>query len=405
MSLVPDKIITRGASVTRGCFVASIFLLIYNEKVFFDESFKTGADYGMILSLTLGCFLFMAILGTKLPTKILVGLLWGVLLATTVLWVRLAAALPIEPSNLGCSDPICGVPGQLALVTLELGIVPPLLLEHFRRSRQNLSSSTGVGAGIWAGLALLAAGLISLAGYYWTYLANVSLSILTGIGVVWMSSRIVPAQMKSEEGPKGASLYVGKFLRDFVVLAFVGVFGFSIMERDDYSFELLIPFGIGFIAFAVVLHYGTRLWGELPSMILLEGIVAGAVTLVLGFAIYVLFTNETAVLPVGLPPWLVGFAGAYLWHRMDLLAGGTSMRIGEKKRHFLEVPMPLIRKAVFFLFLTGLFLLTVINIDPDGTDSTLILDIGFVIGAIYFLIWITRLWNKKERATYPIATT
>ncbi len=391
---------TAAASTTWGCFMASVLLLLYHEKVFFDDYFKTGTDYGLVLGLTLVGFLLMIIVGMKLPAKVLVGLLLGVFLTIAVLWVLLGAALPMEPSDLGCIAPICQMPGQLALITLELGIAPPLLLEYFRRSRQALAQAKGFGAEMWAGLGLLAAGLISLAGYYWTYLAFVSLSILTAIGVLAMSSRNLPAPMKAEEVAKGAGLYVGHFLRDLAMLAFVGIFGFSILERDAYSYELLIPFGIGFLAFAIVVQYGARFRGEVLATVLLEGVVVGVITLIIGFAIYVPITNETAVIPVGLPPWIVGFAAAYLWHRMDLLAGGTSMRLREGERHYLKVPLHLIRKVVFSLFLAGLFLLVVLNIDPDGTDSVLILDIACVIGVVYFLFWILH-FQRKSSETCP----
>ncbi len=342
----------------------------------------------MLFGLTLVGFLMITIIGAKIPTKVLAGSLWGVFLTTAVLWVIIGAALPLEPSDLGCLDPICGIPGQLALVYLELGIAPPLLLEYFRRIRQNFVQSPGHNSGLWTGIGLLAAGVISLGGYYWTYLANVSLSIMTAVGVLWMSLRDVTEPKKAGEEQSGANLYFGQFLRDFVVLAFVGIFGFSILERDAYSYELLIPFGIGFIAFTIALHHGAKRWGVLPATFLLEGVVVGAVTLILGFAVYVLLTNEAAVLPVGLPPWMVGFAAAFLWHRINMLTGGTGMRIGERKRYLLKVPTYIIRKLLLMLFLTGLFLLMAINIDPDGTDSVLILDIGFVIGVIYFLAWV-----------------
>ncbi len=399
MNLSPDNTTTCGTSATWGCFIASIFLLFYHEKVFFNESFKTGVEYGLILGLTLGGFLLMAIAGAKLPAKILVGLLWGVLLTTAVLWVLIGAALPLEPSNIGCSDPVCGIPGQLALVTLELGITPPLLLEYFRRSRHSLSQSTGISAGMYAGLGLLAAGLISLAGYYWTYLAHVSLLILAAVGVLSMSLRKVPAQENAAEGNLGVSLYVGQFFRDFAMLAFTGVFGFSILERDAYSYELLISFGIGLLAFAIVLHYGAQFWGEPRATRFIEGMSTGIFTLLTGFALYMLFTIETVVLPISIPPWLVGFAVGYLWHRLDLLVSGTRMRIANRKLHFQKVPIHFIRKLVSMLFLTGTFLLTVINIDPEGTESVLILDIGFVIGAAYFLIWIIMLYKNRSRET------
>ncbi len=402
--MAENNSILNGLSMTWGCFAASVFLLLYHEKVFFDEYFKTVIDYGMVLGLTVGVFLLIAILGTRIPGKFISGLLWGVLLATAVLWILLGSALPMEPSDIGCLEPICQVPGQLALIILELGIAPPLLLENFRRSRQSRFQSMGVNAGLWAGFGLLGAGLLSLAGYYWTYLANVGLSILTAIGVLMMTLRNIPAQVKAEDGIKGINLYVGQFLRDFAMLAFVGVFGFSIMERDTYSFELLIPFGIGFLVFAVVFRHVTQQWGELQAMKLLEGVVVGTLVLILGFMIYMIYSNETVVLPMTLPPWMVGFAGAYLWHRMNMIASGKNMRFQERERHFLKIPLRLIREIVFMFFLTGLFLLTAVNIDPDGTDSVLILDLGFVIGIVHFLVRILYLQMKSSEPT-PIPTT
>ncbi len=398
-----DNSRTNGAAFTWGCFVASVILLLYHEKVFFDDYFKTGTDYGLVLGLTSASFFLIAIFSAKFPVKIINGLLWGVLLTMAVLWVRLGAALPMAPSDIGCVDPICQLPGQLALITLQLGIAPPLLLEFFRRSQRSLSQSTGFSTGMWAGIGLLAAGLISLAGYYWTYIVNVGLSILTAIGVLSMSLRNVPAPLKVEKN-EAVSLYLGRFLRDLAMLAYVGVFGFSIMEHDVYSFGLLIPFGIGFFTFAVVFHYAARLSGESHATTLLEGVVVGAMVLILGFMIYTIFSNEAVVLPVILPPWMVGFAGAYLWHRIEILASGIRMHTGDRERHFLKFPLHLIRKIIFMLYVTVLFLLMAINIDAKGTDSALILDIGFVIGVGYLLALILHS-QKKSPGLNPIAST
>lgn len=378
-------------SITWAFYAVSATIFLFYERMVFTEHFKEELEYIPILVIVLGCYIAASIIGKLLRTKYLLLVLLATTLVNAILWLLISYSVPGSQWESGCNSWICEQEGQIAIATLTLCNLT-LLFELTTRVKEATRWTMGGLAGFISSGMVLGIGLLTGIEYAYAFLINATASILMAMMLVILAPRITQQGLERQETRCHPNFL--RMLRNVFVVLLVAALGFSTMDSDLYSFDLLIEFGLGWLLLQLTAFAIEKAMGKVRSALLLEGIVYIVFSLVIATVMGAISSGNDLSLPMGLPVVIIGFGYGYLWQRIFQRA--ESVQIPNSR---FILPMKKISSrggakfslAVYFMLL---FVLSIVQISIDSEYIMLIYQVGLTISLISLISWFIHLYKS-----------
>jgi hypothetical protein len=390
--------------------IALITILLFFEKTVFDRQFLDTEDYLTLIIPALVLFVALMFLGQRLPLKILSIFIFIVNITISLTWLFIGNCMPLEEIEDGCTCDICGKNGQMILILLTAVVLPILLMIWSSHINQNKEAPEVKRdqipishTSLFAGIILVSIGGVSIFGYYFAPYLTVLLPVIMNICLIVIYRRHMGiTSIRQEIQLNAIKIDLWRVFRDMGMLLLVGVFGFSTLDHDKFQFDLLLDFGIGFLAFWALIVILLKLTNidllqiarRLEVGILIVALIS-ICTMIWVFTLGIT-TELNGLMPSAIPPIICGFIYSYLWLRIQLIAVNQNY---PKSKY--SIPLPRITNQSTNIFnvwlqLLLLFIVGIIKMSPEGTDAYLIFDLSAVIITILIVMWIIEFWKEKK---------
>ncbi|MBD3352966.1 MAG: hypothetical protein GF364_15900 [Candidatus Lokiarchaeota archaeon] len=409
----------------------TILILILFEKVLFDEYFEQFTDYVPALIAWIVSFFSISLFIHRIPLRIISIALFLTNMVTAVVWFFIAYNLPLEMIDIGCESWLCGLPGQILLLSITLGVIPPLFngwqtlicknSDHTFRNYFN---------GLVIGCTCILIGLISYLGYFWVPFTACIVNMVSACLVLYYSMNILRkniitdnekndddtidnnnAQPKNKieerntlktEKKNIVQLDFGRIFLDLVFIVLLSILGFSMLDDDVFYFNLLCYFGIGFILFNLIQLSVESLWSinHIDTHIkyeIIEFIIYLMVLVALIVRIEILLIDNSFETSNALGSVIIGILLAYFFYRLTLIQEKEyrARRDAKIKLRFIKTIFKdcvSIEMYFVFLFITSFF-----SIRPDPNDIIWIYLGGIILALILTLNSFRVLFMKIKR--------
>jgi len=405
--------------------IALITILIFFEKVVFDRQFRDFEDYLAIIIPALVLFLAIMLLGQRLPLKILNFLIFIINITLSLTWLFIANCMPLEEIEDGCMCDVCGMNGQMILILLTAVVLPELVAiwssrlsvsvlkvkpideKDDERETNKIPISHTL---LFAGLILIITGFISYFGYYFTPYIAVLLPIIMDICIIIVYRKNYSSIAK-EDAPQPDRSSVSnvvridlwRLIRDLGILTLIGIFSFSTLDHNSFQFYLLFEFGVGFVLVWTTIQVIKRMIDiellqitrRLEIFLLILALIA------ISSVTWLLFIGDSSeigrLMPSALPPIICGIIYTYFWLKVQLIAIDKPF-----PKSKISIPLPKITQKSTNLFsiwlqLLLLFVVAIIQISLDGTDSILVFEISIAITGLLMILWAIEFIREKDK--------
>jgi len=370
-----------------------LFLFIFYEKPLFNRVFTDIADYALFGTISVGVsFLYLLII-KKINVNVLFILNGLFILIIGFVFYLISFFLPLDQSLDALTHWIFGKWGHIFLAFIILGLMPSSLYEVGRRLFKFSDSAEveRMAPRYW----ILAFFMLFLGGLsYLKYMYALLFAFVPCILQIFCIFRLYSGfKKKDREGNKEEYSLMKKvklnplsFLRMAFNLAVVSVFALSTIDNDEFLFSLLFQFGVGIMLFSFV------------SAIFSKIIEKNRVFLVLLLATYLCFMSSLLVtikiiqdgfnlrILIGIPPYTAGFGLAFLSSLMEQKMNPHNNIFKPSKICILKTPFGIDSdfqgQVKLLVHIVVVFLVSIIEISPNGTDNLLIYLIGIVISLI-----------------------
>lgn len=392
-------------------YVLSINLLFFELPVF-DEHFKTEIEYLYVLMPLLVCFIVLNKIAVKIPIRILSALNIGCFIGLSLIWYLIAYNLPVPMANFGCDSFICEKYGQIALVVVNFGILLPFLNEWTLKIQERGVKTSANIKTLIISLALISQGLISIVDYYWVPFSTFIISMISIILLSNFAKKII-SMPKSDNHPQSYRtnklvIYNNRFFKDILFLAFISLFGFSMLDHNKFLFDSFIPIGAGVFIFDLISRIYKLYDPNQTNKYLLDGVVYLIALLTQLILFELIYTNLIEIgqnfLDVLNEMIIVicistGIYIAYLFDRTDSLIQRADYPIHQN--YFIHYKCKILSKygadisTMEFMFLLW-FVISLIKVRPEGEDIILIYGIGALALVILLILWISDLYKSLK---------
>jgi hypothetical protein len=286
---------------------------------------------------------------------------------------------------------------QIVMMTIQVAILPILLIEWTRRCRAvgaegrspvTNEASLSMVALIVAGSVAIVAGLVSELGDQWPVLVGCISSAATAMCIVVVHGRatIDPGRGRPGNGP-GAS-DANLFFRDAMMTIAIGIPGYSMMERDLFLFPTLLFTGSSLAAFGVVHALVAHARKRPGALAVLEGNLIALFIAAFWMMLYLYMHGMSADLVSGLPEFIIGFALGYFWTRVIHVGEGIHYPKGFPAIHRRGIGQDATGKLVAFLLILLLGVSVAISINAvDPETIQYVYPAALVIAGVDMFLW------------------
>ncbi|MHA1699568.1 MAG: hypothetical protein ACTSWN_12060, partial [Promethearchaeota archaeon] len=323
-------------------------------------------------------------------SKWLTVILLTSLSTSSILFFGMFCYMPLFTLNADCGSFFCNSSGQLILMCIQIGVVPPILIEWIRRisSTDNKPAMSSMAVMI-SGATLIVSGILSeTCGYGVNIFLAFLLSMFESlIAIVLYKFFDFNQNTKSKETAGRARISLDLITRDLFFIVPLIVLGLSICKTDDYLFSLFTGFGITMVIIASVallvnVHHGGRKTG----LFFLEGIIL-AILLTVTTSMYFFYKDSIIETCSRLPPFLIGIGFGYFWMRMIEMVLGHEYQKLFKIKVLIHVSRGGMNKFSMFFYLIGLSILSFLQISPSLNDINMYYHVGLLMFAIALVTW------------------
>ena len=359
-------------------FYLALFIITwYSERVLFGQAIDNTTKY---LILGISWFILEILIikfGKKCSLKMITFILFACGSILALIWLGTALQLPATDPNSVCnsSSPwvcvvrnpgqycsswICQFPGQLIILLILLGIIPPFLVFW----QQRVGTAPITLNEMIVGLLIIMILLIGtgLAHYYLYYLSFYCTAAFW-LGFAWFIYRDfihIKEDSNVNEPVKESTLVKIDLimgLEMLILIAATAVFGISSISLNEILFQSLIEFGCGIAILSAILYTVARIFrsdelGRVRAVQLLELFVFGALIAALANGWY--YTNAGIILnsDAGISPIITGLVFGYISIRILLHVDAVPIT-----RFRLVLPIPRITSQSMRIFSMNLALI------------------------------------------------
>lgn len=397
-------------------FNVSTLNMLFFELTLFDEYFKEIEDYLIPLSILLVSFIVMNKASQLINTKILAFIIELAFIGLSVLWFLISYNLPIVFNWMGCDSCVCQIPGQELLIFLNFSLLIPLLNEWSLREQEYNCENKDSNKYFLIGIVLIAQGIISYIGYYWVPFTSFVINLVMIIifskfarNLILATKSQSPTNLIDDYRKRKLTIFANRWLKEMLFIAFLSIFGFSMLDHGVFLFQLFIPIGIGVIIFEVIYRVVKMNIKTDQIKLTMEGIIYGIVFLTICIIVELYLYEYDAVLESYQDPFEIltkmssistGIMLAYFWYRIDSIINRSDYP--QIQRYKINYKCRIISKygadiLTIELLYSALFVIGLVKIKPEGIDMFYVYAGGLLVLTFLFLMWITDIYKNKRQ--------
>nr|MDO8083375.1 hypothetical protein [Candidatus Sigynarchaeum springense] len=386
-----------GNGVLWGTAIGSFLIfLVLERRVFMRYLDETGLQLALLIILFNAAVL--AIFGgRRLPTRFLALAIFLHAIALAVAWFFIFFKLADVELQYGSPEMAWAMYAQVVMLTIQIAILPILLIEWTRRCSAAQDDGLVPGSNE-AGMSLVAlavagtlacvSGLVADLADQWAVLVGCIANAGTAAGVVVLHGHVTidPARARIANEPSASDANL--FFRDVIVTLAIAFPGYAMMERDEFLFPTLILTGSSLAIFSVVHYLAAHVRKKPGTLALLEGIGITMFTTAIMTMLYLYKHGMEADLVSGLPEFITGLGLGYFWTRV--------VHVGEGIRYpkgFPDIPrrgkgQDATAKLVtaLLLLLLGVSVAFAINpVDPESIQY--IYPVAVALAGVDLFLW------------------
>jgi hypothetical protein len=389
------RISSRGGNgMLWGTVIASFLIfLVFERRIFMRYVDDTSMQF-IVVGVLFAAALLSIFGGRALSTRWLAMAVFTSAIVLAMAWFVMFFNLAAVERDYNMSSMAWALYVQLVLLTLQIAVLPTLLIEWTRRCRIADTTRTGTEAtmstiSLIAGGAMAAvAGACSFMADHWVVLLACIYSTVTAFIIMLSLGRHVVESIANNITNDAGASDANLFFRDAMITFSIGILGYAMMARDSFYFSTLFYTGTSVAIFGITYAIAAHVRKRPGALAVLEGNLIALFIGALLLFIYLYMGGMQVPLNSGLPEFIIGFALGYFWTRVMHVGEGTSYpkAFARIPRRGLGLDATGKFVAFLFLFLLGVSVAFSINaVDPETIQYVYPAAIG--IAATCMLLW------------------
>ncbi|MBN2150119.1 MAG: hypothetical protein JW839_01610 [Candidatus Lokiarchaeota archaeon] len=395
-----------GNGVLWGTYISSFLIFLVMERRIFMRYLDDAVMEIAIVVVVFHAAVVAIFGGRALPTRFLALAILSSAVVLAFSWFLMFFMLADIELDYGSPEMAWAMYVQVVMLTIQIAVLPILLIEWTRRCR---STPTGaiVGGSNEAGLSIVAlavagtlacvSGLAADLADQWAVLVGCLACAGTAASVVVLHGRMPAdpgrAPLANDPGTSDANL----FFRDVMLTLAIGFPGYAMMERDEFLFPTLFFAGACLAAFGVVHFLVARVRKRPGALAVLEGILIALFVATFWTMIYLYMHGMEADLIAGVPGFVTGFALGYFWTRIVHVGEGIQYPKGFPDIPRRGIGKDVTGKLVTFLLLFLLAVSVAFAISPVDPESIqYVYPVALALSSVDLFLWAVSAVKYKE---------